>query len=583
MHIALRPKRVPQGRAVFALGVLLLAAGSCRSPAEQRAAADREVYALIERRRAELGNREKSFTIEPNPESLRRRLERGEVAELAPLSLVQCLDIAAENSRDFQTQRESLYLSALDLTLERYRFRVQETGSLGALLTGDGEGATDASFDGGLGFSKLLGTGMAIVGNIGLSMARDLTRADAFDLVSNASLGITQPLLAGANPRIVREPLTQAERNVVYAARSYERFRRTYAVDVASRVYRILQQADTVVNEENNYNNLQVLRQRNEALAESGRLSAIEVDQARQDELRSRNRLVQERQRYESLIDDFKTFLGLPVPIPLSVDPEELARLSAEEPESFDLEALRLDELALGLRLDHQTVLDRADDSARAVEVAADALRSRLTVSADASMVSQEGKPLEFRNKDVDWQLGLDLDLALDRFPERNRYREALIRQESSRREVEESGDTIRVAVRDDLRDTAATLEGYRIQRLAVELAERRIEGANLNLEAGRATTRDLLEAQEALLEARNAATAALINYQLARLALFRDLELLRVDERGIAFERELLTSAASGGGAPPGALPAEPSAGQDRGGGDGLPGASTELSEQRP
>jgi len=554
MHIAIAPRPVPASSSgavvlAFALG---LALASCKTAAEQRADADREVYALIEQRRAAIGSADRPFTIEPDPNSLRRKLERGEVDLLQPLTLVQCLDIAAENSHDFQDQRESFYLSALDLTLERYRFAFQTQGVLGALLSGDGDGATSASGLADLRLARLLGTGALIAGNIGLSVARDLTHGDAFNLVTNAGVAISQPLLAGSNPRIVREPLTQAERNLVYASRSYERFRRTYAVDVSGRVYRILQQADAVVNEESNYANLQILRKRNEALAESGRLSAIEVDQARQDELRSRDRLVQERQRYESLIDGFKVFLGLPVPITLSIDPAELTRLGEREPEEFNLDMAQLDLLALRLRLDHQTALDRRDDAERGAEVAADALRSSLNLTSSVGVESPEGRPLDIRSQNLTWTVGLDADIALDRFPERNRFRAALIQVEATRRDAEASGDNIQVALRNDLRETAATLEGYKIQRLAVTIAERRIESATMNLEAGRATTRDLLESQAALLEAKNAATAALIDYQLARLALFRDLELLRVDQNGIGFERELLASATPAAGNEP-------------------------------
>ncbi len=564
MHNASLHPRLPRRRTVLALGLLALAAGSCRSAEDQRAAADRDVYALIEERRAAIDSQDRPFTIEPNPNSLRRRLERGEIGVLEPLSLVQCLEIAAENSRDFQNQRERFYLSALDLTLERYRFEFQTTGTVGALLEGDGDSRGVPSADGNLGLSKLLGTGATIVGNIGLSLVKDMTQAHTFDLVSNASLEITQPLLAGANPRIVREPLTQAERDVVYAARTYERFRRTYAVDVSSRVYRILQQADAVANEENNNKNLQALRERNQALAEAGRLSAIEVDQARQQELSSNNRLVTERQSYEALIDGFKTFLGLPVPVALAIDTGELKRLEATEPEAFELDLAKLDELALRLRMDHQTVLDRKDDSERSAEVSADALRSRLGFTGRVDAVSESNRPLDVRSDNLDWQLGLDADLALDRFPERNSYREALIRVESARRDVEESGDEIRVAIRNNLRESAATLEGYRIQRTAVTLAERRVEGAAMNQDAGRATTRDWLEAQASLLDAKNAQTAALINYQLARLALFRDLELLRVDQQGIGFERVALESA----------LPADAK---------GTPDANANPPEQRP
>ena len=65
-------------------------------------------------------------------------------------------------------------------------------------------------------------------------------------------------------------------------------------------------------------------------------------------------------------------------------------------------------------------------------------------------------------------------------------------------------------------------------------LAERRVDSARLNLEAGRASTRDLLEAQEALVSAQNAAIRSGIDKLLAELAFYRDLELLRIGPDGI-------------------------------------------------
>src|SRR5207247_5624988 len=55
---------------------------------------------------------------------------------------------------------------------------------------------------------------------------------------------LTQPLLRGFGTEIVREPLTQAERNVTYQVRSFERFRRTFAVRVITAYYRVLQDHD---------------------------------------------------------------------------------------------------------------------------------------------------------------------------------------------------------------------------------------------------------------------------------------------------------------------------------------------------
>ena len=48
------------------------------------------------------------------------------------------------------------------------------------------------------------------------------------------------------------------------------------------------------------------------AWGEAGRLSMVEVDQARQDEVQSRDGLLQAEQNYAAQLDDFKFFLGLP-------------------------------------------------------------------------------------------------------------------------------------------------------------------------------------------------------------------------------------------------------------------------------
>ena len=84
-----------------------------------------------------------------------------------------------------------------------------------------------------LGFSRLLGDGGQIVAAIGVDFLRVLSGDADWNVAGLLSLSFTQPLLGGAGQRIVLEPLTQAERNLVYEVRSYERFRRTFAVDVA--------------------------------------------------------------------------------------------------------------------------------------------------------------------------------------------------------------------------------------------------------------------------------------------------------------------------------------------------------------
>ena len=543
------PAEVPTRNYATQLGVrvLLLAAaaasGACRSADDFRDEADAEVYSILDARRNELGFAEE-FDIAMPENDLRARL----VAGVEPLEdgqlvvdLVESLQIAAENSREYQTEKEALYRAALALTLERYDYRLQRFGSLGGAVDFEGENPEEARFDGNLNLRKLLGSGALIIANIGFDLFRNLTFSDDWDLTSRIDLSITQPLLRGFGSTIVKEPLTQAERDVVYAVRSYERFRRTFAFDVAEFFYRTLEQLNTLANEEANYASLTDFRLRNEALAEAGRTSEIQVDQARQDELSARDRVVAARRDLQNRLDAFKLFLGLPVDIALAVDPAEQERLDAFLASGVDVDEETAVRVALRDRLDFQTVQDRVIDAERRVVVAADALRMGLDLVVDGQAVSDPDQPWKYSSSDIDWSVGFLVDLPIDRIPERNTYRARLIDLELARRNEEQEGDRIRAELRAELRELDTAERSYTIQDASVQLAGRRVESTRLNLDAGRASTRDLLESQNALVEAQNASTRALIDFALAGLAFYRDVELLRIDDSGLSVDLDPL------------------------------------------
>jgi len=541
-----RQERRPPHRAAGPVQAILLAAlaAGCRAPEEHRLAADEEVYSIVAARRGELGA-EGTFTIDAPP-GLRERIiaaqAAGEPLVIEPLGFVECLEIAAENSREYQSQREDLYLAALDLTLERWRFSVQESAVVTGAVEGDAGEAQSAAVGGGLGFTKLFGSGALVVGDIGLDFFRALSTGDGWDAVSGLSLSVAQPLLRGFGSDIVMEPLTQAELNVLYQAREYERFRRTFAFDVASRMFRIAQQVDTLANEHQNEASLVRIRARNEALAEAGQMIDIEVDQALQNELSAQTRVVEVQRALESLYDEFNLFLGLPVETDIRVRVEELDDLFG-----LDVPVVEFDEslaaaVALGRRLDHQTTVERVADAERGVHIAEDALRAGLNFAATVSAASQEGEPLIYEDQPVPWAVSLELNLPVDRLVERNFYRAALIDLQLAQRSAEESADQVRADVRAAMRALEAAREQVDIQTNAVILAERRVESSAMQQEAGRAETRDLLESQEDLVEAQNAEVQARVDYTLARLALYRDMELLRVDEGGLHVDMEPLT-----------------------------------------
>jgi outer membrane protein TolC len=79
-----------------------------------------------------------------------------------------------------------------------------------------------------------------------------------------------------------------------------------------------------------------------------------------------------------------------------------------------------------------------------------------------------------------------------------------------------------------------ATAEQYITQKKSLALAEDRVKNMPVLLKSGRAQTRDLLDAQDALLQAQNSLTSALIGHTIAKLNFFRDVGILQVKPDGM-------------------------------------------------
>lgn len=517
------------------LTLAVVVAAACATPEETKAEADAEVYALIDARRDAMFARPAGFNIEPNPDSLRQRILRGEVGSLPTLSLINSLEIASENSRSYQAEKESLYLAALNLTLEKWSFSSIWSLDGDAVVSGDGNGDTSESGSADLGMRKLLGSGATIVGNLGESLLRAVNTGDGWDVVSQASLSITQPLLRGAAREVVREPLTQAERNVLYSVRDYESFRRDFVISIVSSYYNVLLTMDQVKNEEANLEQLLKLSERNRQWFDAGRMSNLEYDEAKASELDSEDNLLRLRERLGRELDSFKITLGLPVEIGVALDPAELEALKAVDgSDVIDLDPHGVVALGLQRRLDLLNTVDRLIDAERRVRISEDALRAGIDFSASMNAASIEGRPIAFRRDELAWTVGLGFDLPIDNLPERNSYRSSLINFQSAKRSTEELTDQIAADLADSLRGTRSAMERYKIQSLQVTLNLRRVESEAMNLQAGRTDTFGVLRAREAYLGAQNSASSALVQFALARLGLYRDLELLEFEPEGI-------------------------------------------------
>jgi len=122
-----------------------------------------------------------------------------------------------------------------------------------------------------------------------VDLANLLTQGGSSTIRLAADPSVSIPLLRGSGRHIVTEPLTQAERQVIYTIWEFERFKRTFAVNIAQQYFSVLSQMDGVKNAEENYRGKIRSSRRSRRWADAGRLPAIQVDQAIQSELGARS------------------------------------------------------------------------------------------------------------------------------------------------------------------------------------------------------------------------------------------------------------------------------------------------------
>ena len=612
-----------QGCKTYIIMVLYLAIGflsGCRSPQDHRIKADKVAYDIIEQKQKEALGESKGFSIERPSDILRRRLlvdqnlphssetslgadrlkpiehwpEKGypvdgdkaepnmviPAGEPLTLSLTQALQVAARNSFEYQAKKEEIFRTALDLDLERDAFRDTFYSQLEYLVSTDSSGNRTVSgteAGGAAGWSRKLASGAELSSALAVDLANLLTMGGASSVGLAADASVSIPLLRGSGSHIVTESLTQAERNVIYAIYGFERFKRTFAVSVAREYLSVLRQMDEVGNAEENYSSSITSARRSRRLAEAGRLSEIQLDQAVQNELRARNRWISAQEQFKNRLDAFKTSLGLPPdawieldrqdleqmrvpalklvdkisreaksesqihqPTPPADAPVEMVPPSAEDAGPWEIDESLAVRLALEKRMDLRTAMDSVYDSQRRVVIAADALGAELTLLGTADLggrrsVGSAGVDDAQLRFDKGRYAGLlTLDLPLERTAERNNYRKSLINLEKAVRDVQILEDEIKLSIRNELRTLLESRESLNIQAQSVVVAQKRVRSSNLFLEAGKAEIRDLLEAQDALLSAQNSLTAAVIGYRVAELELQRDVGLLEVDAQGL-------------------------------------------------
>ena len=168
------------------------------------------------------------------------------------LDLQGAVELALLESPRYQSQLEELYLSALDVTFERFRFDTQFFGGSSVFITADGKdrsgtGNSSSLFDvatlrdgspartgNRLRAEKLTATGGELVVGLANSLVWQFAGPDDYSSNTVLDFSLVQPLLRTAGRARVLERLTITERSLLANVRQMERFRRNFYVGVVT-------------------------------------------------------------------------------------------------------------------------------------------------------------------------------------------------------------------------------------------------------------------------------------------------------------------------------------------------------------
>lgn len=538
MKIERRSYRVTMFLLVASCAVSLIGCG----PKNYKKDADDRVYSIIDEKwEPEFGPKTNYRTndVAPSPNDI-------QIAPTVPasgvLTLPRAVAIATAHNREYQMQKELLYTAALDLRLQRHWVRREfETylfggGSAQYVNDSDQESITLLA---NVGYNRLLKTGTHIATEMAMAWTDLLSGSGDGGLASILGATVTIPLLRGSDPAVVMEMLTQAERNVLYQIRAFNRYRKTFVVLIITRYYQGLELHERIANAEAHAQRLEALRDHTAKLTTNGHATVTEVERLGQEALKARDELITMRREYSLFLDEFKVLLGMAPTTEFELDTSILDTWKERGVPEVDLALAESIETGLKRRLDMANRADAVLDAQRATQVALDSLRADLQITAGVESNSRH---------DPETMVGANLDLPLDRVYEQSEYRKALLVLEQRRRDYDLAADTVRLEVRDAYRGLQEATQRYRVLSEGRDLARKRLGNTTALLRYGRVSSRRVLDAQESLYDAQNAATESLVGYAVATLNFYRDTGVLSVRPDGMWAARPSETFVVRGG-----------------------------------
>jgi len=287
------------------------------------------------------------------------------------------VQVALSNSRDYQEELEDLYLTALDVTLQRFQFDAQFFAWNSTFFKADGwnrpggggNSSSELSTLTNARVRKLTATGGELVIGLANDLIWEFSGPDTSITRSILDFSLVQPLLRFGGRAWTLEPLTQTERDLLANVRQMQQFQQGFLVEIvtgrnsgegpsrrglvgaaglvllagapagrtgaadARGFLGLLQNQQQIRNQEANVAALRDSLAQLEAAFDAGRINnRLQVDQARQALYNGQSTLLVEKAAYGTSVDSYKIELGLPPELELTIKDPLLDQFNLIDP-----------------------------------------------------------------------------------------------------------------------------------------------------------------------------------------------------------------------------------------------------------
>ncbi len=270
------------------------------------------------------------------------------------IDLNRAFQLALLHSPELQQQKETLYQSALAVSLQRFGFDTQLFAGVSSLLRLERGTSSVRTVSNGISLQRLGLTGTTFAIGLANTILFNFTGPDSQSATTLLDFSIIQPLLRGGGRDRIMEALTQAERQLLANVRQFDRFQRGFYLQVAigrnpgagprtagsflqnptgsstnvGGFFGLLLQQQEIRNQEFNVRQLEAVLDQFRELFARERLDPVQLKLFESSVYSQQSRLVSQRIAYQTAVDRFVISLGLPPDLEVVIEDDFLDRFN---------------------------------------------------------------------------------------------------------------------------------------------------------------------------------------------------------------------------------------------------------------